>query len=142
MYNKCVTLSNGSTFKAKEVYLWESAEHPDNSRIDIIIDNTDISYNDIMYFIKDGDISYVEVAEYESIKVRGEYTIGDKLGTTRYEDYGVNYNIIYNSSTNEYTIELYKITDLVKANKAQRDRIMDTSIGILDTFEYTMKGDK
>lgn len=141
MYNKCVTLSNGSTFKAKEVYLWESAGYPDNSRIDIVVDDKDLSYDTIMSFIKDGDISYVEVTEYKSIKVKGEYTTGDMLGTTRYEDYGVNYNIIYNSSTNEYTIELYKITDLVKANRTQRDKIMDTSIGILDTFEYTMKGE-
>lgn len=141
MYNKCVTLSNGSTFKAKEVYLWESTGHSDNSRIDIVVDDKDLSYDTIMSYIKDGDISYVEVTEYKSIKVKGEYTTGDMLGTTRYEDYGVNYNIIYNSSTNEYTIELYKITDLVKANRAQRDRIMDTSIGILDTFEYTMKGE-
>lgn len=141
MYNKCVTLSNGSTFKAKEVYLWESTGHPDNSRIDIVVDDKDLSYDTIMSYIKDGDISYVEVTEYKSIKVKGEYTTGDMLGTTRYEDYGVNYNIIYNSSTNEYTIELYKITDLVKANRTQRDKIMDTSIGILDTFEYTMKGE-
>lgn len=140
LYNKQVTLSNGSQFMAKDVNIYECPEDPDNSRVAITVD--DATYDDILLVLKDGDINYVKVEEYESIKVNGKYTTGDKIGEVMYDDYGVNALVAYNLSSDEYTIELYKITDLVKASRDQYNRIVDTSMGIIDVFEYNIsKGD-
>lgn len=143
-YNMHVKLSNGKEFMAKNVYVHDIKEYPENSRISIIVDAKDYhEYTDILEIVGDGSpITSVEITEYKSIKVRGEYKTGEVVSTTTYDDYGVNMSINYNQSTDEYTIDLYKIDSVLKSEIEQNDRIMSTTLGILDTLEMsTWEGD-